>query len=297
MDTDLLRCFVAVAETKSFSAAARRLHCTQAAVSLRIKRLEERLGAPLFARTSRAVTLTDSGATLLAYAGRLLRLNDEAAAAVGASAREPRLRFGISDEQAMAYLPAVLPRFVAAMPEVQLEVRCDVSTALAERVREGQLDLALAIRHDGTPGGELIGREALYWVAAEGFAPAPGRPLPLAVNPEGCVYRATALEALAAAGRRWQIVYTSESPTGINIAVQLGMGATVKPRRSVPAGCAILGAEVGLPPLRPVEVELHRASRSSFPMAARVFRDLLLETMAVEEDASAGPTPVGLSPD
>lgn len=284
METELLRCFVAVAETKSFSAAARRLHCTQAAVSLRIKRLEAQLGAPLFARTSRAVALTDSGAMLLAYAGRLLQLNEEAAAAVGAAAREARLRFGISDEQAQAYLPAVLPRFVEAIPEVQLEVRCDVSTALAERVREGQLDLALAIRHDGTPGGELIGREALFWVGSEAFAPAPHRPLPLAVNPEGCVYRATGLEALAAAGRPWQIVYTSQSPTGINIAVQLGMGATVKPRRSVPAGCRILGPAHGLPPLRPVEVELHRASRSAFPAAARVFRDLLLEAMAQEED-------------
>jgi DNA-binding transcriptional LysR family regulator len=290
MDTDLLRCFVAVAETKSFSAAARRLHCSQAAVSLRIKRLEEQLGAPLFARTSRSVAPTDSGVTLLAYAGRLLRLGEEAAAAVGAAAREPRLRFGISDEQALAYLPAVLPRFVQAMPEVQLEVRCDVSTALAERVREGELDLALAIRHDGTPGGELIGREALFWVASSGFAPAPGRPLPLAVNPEGCVYRATGLEALAEAGLPWQIVYTSQSPTGINIAVQLGMGATVKPRRSVPPGCRIVGEALGLPPLRPVEVELHQASRSGFPAAARIFRDLLLETMAVE-DPELAPDP------
>lgn len=287
MDIDLLRAFVAVAEARSFSAAARRLNCTQAAASQKIRRLEAQLGGPLFTRTSRAVALTDSGQMLLAYAGRMLRLHEEAAAAVTAVRRGARLRFGISEEQALCYLPAALPRYLAAMPEVQLEVHCDGSTALVERVQDGQLDLALGIRHPGIPGGEAVGRETLCWVAGANFAPDPAQPLPLAVNPDGCVYRAHAFEALNRVGRRWQVVYTSQSPTGINIAVQLGMAATIKASRSVPPECRVLGAADGLPPLPQAEVELHQATRVQLPVAARIFRAVLLEVLADTMDEPA----------
>ncbi|NBC34289.1 MAG: LysR family transcriptional regulator [Alphaproteobacteria bacterium] len=289
MDIDLLRAFVAVAETHSFSAAARRLNCTQAAASQKIRRLEAQLGGPLFARTSRSVALTDSGQMLLAYAGRMLRLHEEAAAAVTAVRRGPRLRFGISEEQALRHLPAVLPRYLVAMPDVQLEVHCDGSTALVERVLEGQLDLALGIRHAGMPGGEAVGRETLCWVAGGGFVPDPVQPLPLAVNPEGCVYRAYAFDALNRMNRRWQVVYTSQSPTGINIAVQLGMAVTVKAARSVPPGCRVLGEADGLPGLPQAEVELHQATRVQLPTAARIFRAVLLEVLADAMDDAPSP--------
>lgn len=290
MDIELLRAFVTVAETRSFSAAARRLNCTQAAASQRVRRLEAQLGGPLFARTSRSVAMTDSGQILLAYAGRMLRLHEEAAAAVTAGRRGARLRFGISEEQALCYLPAVLPRYLEAMPEVQLEVHCDGSTALVGRVQEGLLDLALGIRHAGMPDGEAVGRETLCWVAGGGFAPDATQKLPLAVNPEGCVYRAHAFEALNRVGRHWQVVYTSQSPTGINIAVQLGMAVTVKASRSVPPGCRVLSEADGLPPLPQAEVELHQATRVQLPAAARIFRAVLLEVLADAMDTPAPPS-------
>ena len=295
MEIDLLRAFVAVAETRSFSAAGRRLHCTQAAISMKIQRLETQLGGPLFERTSRSVALTDSGQMLLAYAGQMLDLQEEASAAVIAVQRGPRLRFGISEEQALCYLPSLLPRYLEAVPDVQLEVHCDRSRALFARVREGQLDLTLGIRHGHSRTGEVVARESLCWVAGGRFNPDPERPLPLAVNPDGCVYRAHAFDALNRMGRRWQVVYTSQSPTGINIAIQLGMAVTVKAPRSVPPGCRVLGEADGLPPLPEAEVELHQATRVSLPAAARIFRTLLLETLEAEmATAEAASEPISV---
>lgn len=257
MDPDLLRAFVAVAETRGFGAAARRLNRTQAAVSLQIQRLEAQAGARLFNRTSRNVALTEAGQTLLAYARRLLRLEEEARAAVGDAADPIRLRLGLSDEQAAAYLPAVLPRLRAAYPTVQLAVTCALSTALVEQFDDGLLDAVLAIRHPTGRTGRLIGLEQLAWIAGDGFTPAVGRPVPLAVNPDGCAHRARGLAALGRIGRQWRIAFASQSATGINLAVASGMGVGIKAVRAIPDGCRALTEDDGLPPLPPVEIDWH----------------------------------------
>jgi DNA-binding transcriptional LysR family regulator len=78
LDLDLLRCFATVAERGGFTAAGVALGLTQSAISLKVKRLEDLLGRRVFDRTSRSLALTPQGETLLAYARRMLALNDEA---------------------------------------------------------------------------------------------------------------------------------------------------------------------------------------------------------------------------
>ena len=92
LDTDLLRAFVAVAETRSFTRAADTLYRTQSAVSQQIRRLEDTLGCRVFARDTRGVRLTGEGETLLAYARRMLSLNDEVMANLGATLQWPEAR-------------------------------------------------------------------------------------------------------------------------------------------------------------------------------------------------------------
>lgn len=282
MDTELLRAFIAVAECGGFSAAAKRLHRTQSAVSLQIKRLEERLDQTLLRRTSRSVALTDAGGTLLPYARRILELQAHAIGAVEQNTRPRHLRFGLSEEQALAFLPAFLGRFTADHPELHLEVVCDLSTAVIDRLEAGLLDLALTIRHRHTETGEVIAREPLVWVAAEGFEYDATSPLPVAVNPEGCAFRAQGFAALSHRGLDWRVVFTSQNPTGINLAIQTGMAVTIKTPRSVPRGCRILGEAEGLPHLPHVELELHRAP-GMMHAAAREFIDGLLLAVARTE--------------
>ncbi|MDN3520204.1 LysR family transcriptional regulator [Halomonas ramblicola] len=258
MDTDLLRAFVTVAECQGFSAAGKVLHRTQSAISLQIKRLEEQMGKALFERTSRSVLLTVPGERLLPYARHMLKLEDETREALSESPRGELIRFGTSEEQAGAYLPALLPHHAARFPETRFEVSCDISAALVERFQEGLLDVVLSIRHAPTQSGHLLGWEPMVWVVAEGHSPRDWASLPLALNPEGCIFRAHALSALGRLGRRWELRYVSQSPTGINLPVQAGLAVTVKTPRSVPEGCRIVGEEEGLPPLGQVEVELHR---------------------------------------
>lgn len=288
LDPELLRTFVSVAETGGFTSAARALNRTQSAVSLQIKRLEARVGDVLFRRTSRRVVPTRAAETLLPYARRILRLHDEAAAAVGAPGRGRSLRLGITEEQALVYLPNIIPRFNERFPGVQLNVECDLSTGLLARMEEGDLDLALTIRHGPVGKGEVLGRERLVWVAHEGFRNEPGEALPLAVNPAGCIYRSYALTALGRIQRPWRIAYVSSSPAGINLALEANMAVSVKAGRSVPGYCRVLDGEAGIPALPQVDVELHR-SPTSLSEVTDGFVDLLLGEIEAADEVAVLP--------
>lgn len=291
MDTDLLRAFVAVAECEGFSAAARILNRTQSAVSLQIKRLEDRMGEPLLERSSRSVGLTAAGGRLLPYARRILRLQDEARGAIHDDRRGELIRLGVSEEHASAYLPTLLPRFAAEHPAVRLEIVCDISSALVTRFHEGLLDLVLGVRHDPTPTGRLLGRERLVWVVERSRGLAGWPTLPLALNPEGCIFRAHAFAALGRADLRWDVRYTSRSPTGVNVAVQSGLAMTVKTHRSLPPGCRVVEADEGLPELGHIEVELHRApgqSSEAFEAFSDSLEALVSTRTGPEGDGAAG---------
>lgn len=288
LDPELLRTFVSVAETGGFTSAARALNRTQSAVSLQIKRLEARVGDVLFRRTSRRVVPTRAAETLLPYARRILRLHDEAAAAVGAPGRGRSLRLGITEEQALVYLPNIIPRFNERFPGVQLNVECDLSTGLLARMEEGDLDLALTIRHGPVGKGEVLGRERLVWVAHEAFHNEPGEALPLAVNPAGCIYRSYALTALGRVQRPWRIAYVSSSPAGINLALEANMAVSVKAGRSVPGYCRVLDGEAGIPALPQVDVELHR-SPTALSEVTDGFVDLLLGEIEAADEVAVLP--------
>jgi DNA-binding transcriptional LysR family regulator len=259
MNTELLRAFVTVAECEGFSTASKTLNRTQSAVSLQIKRLEDQLAISLFQRTSRSVTLTSSGERFMPYARSILKLEDEARLLMGDDPEGNLIRFGTSEEQASTYLPLLLPDFAHRYPKVRLEVVCGISSDLVRDFQNGLLDAVLVIRHKPTQSGVLIGRESLIWVIADHLSPEQWNILPLALNPEGCVFRAHAIAALGRQHRRWDVRYSSQSPIGSNLPVQAGLALTVKTPRSVPEGCRIVGENEGLPPLGSVEVEMHRA--------------------------------------
>ncbi len=227
LDLDMLRGFVAVAERGGFTAAGLALGLTQSAVSLKVKRLEDVLGKPVFARTSRSVTLTREGETLLDYARRMLALNDEAVRRMVAPPVTGRLRLGVADHFIPNNLAPMLASFSRAYPDLRLEVEVGRSHELRAEQEQGRLDLVLGKRRDGETAGRLVFTEDILWVAAPGFSPAPGRPLPLSMLPQGCMFRERALAALARAGIASEVVYTSASLLGVAAAAQAGFALTV----------------------------------------------------------------------
>src|SRR5205085_11160720 len=144
LDVDQLRTFVAIVETGSFTRAADAVHKTQSAVSMQMKRLEERLERQIFARDGRASKLTEDGERLLDYARRIIKLNMEALAAFSDAELTGRVRLGVPDDYADRYLPEIMARFSRVYPGVELTVICEPTTELAQRIDAHELGLALA---------------------------------------------------------------------------------------------------------------------------------------------------------
>jgi DNA-binding transcriptional LysR family regulator len=269
LDLDLLRCFVTVAERGGFTAGGQALGLTQSAVSLKIKRLEEVVQRRVLDRTSRTVVLTRDGETLLAYARRILALNDEAVRRLVAPPVAGRLRLGVADHFVPRNLAPLLARFARVYPEVRLEVEVGRSHELRAAQEKGGLDLVLGKRRDGETAGRPIWTEAVVWVAAADWSLAPGRPLPLAMLPPGCMFRDRALAALARAGLGFEVVYVSASLLGVAAAAQAGFALTVLGRSGLPPGLAEVP---GLPPLGTAEMCVFGDATGQNPLAGPLVR-------------------------
>ena len=271
IETDLLRTFATVVDSGGFTQAGERLMRGQSAVSLQIKRLEDKLGVRLLKRSPRTLALTGDGEMILDYARRILRLHDELAVRV----RDPEVaglaRIGAPEDFATSHLPNVLARFAATHPRVAIEVTCELTLDILDRFRVGGLDLALVKREPSTvAGGTRVWREPLVWVAATHRLAERADALPLAVSPRPCVYRKRATDALDSVGRTWRIAYTCGSLAGTHAAVRAGLGITVLPKEMVPPDLLIFDDEAsGLPDLKDTEMALLEAPQLG-PAAARL---------------------------
>ncbi|ABD26913.1 transcriptional regulator, LysR family [Novosphingobium aromaticivorans DSM 12444] len=262
LDVDLLRCFVTIADTGSFTRAGERLGRTQSAISLQLKRLEEQLGRTLFVRSPRSLAITPNGERLIGPARQILRLHDATVAEMFEPDIAGSVRIGVPEDFATAHLPSVLAAFAEAHPLVELEVTCDLTLNLLERFHAGHFDLVLVKRqptqerHEGV----RVWREPLVWVARDRKSAVDYSRVPLVVSPEPCVYRKRATEALDAMGRPWRTAYTSTSLAGSLSAVRAGLGITVLPLEMVPSSLTAVGPEAGLPALYDTEIALIEAA-------------------------------------
>src|SRR5271166_2840612 len=208
-DIDQLRTFIAIAETGSFTRAAEVVHKTQSAVSMQMKRLEERVDRPIFARDGRASKLTEDGERLLDYARRIVRLNVEALAAFSDAELSGRVRLGVPDDYADRYLPEIMARFSRVYPGAELTVVCAPSIDLIAQIDGGDLDLAIITSCQGHRATEIFRRERLWWVTSSRHSVHREERLPRALGRATCMWRHSAIERLGAVGRAYRILYSS----------------------------------------------------------------------------------------
>ena len=275
LDIEAVQAFVLTADLKSFTRAAEAMDTTQAAVSLKIKRLEQGLGRRLLERTPRLVRLSVDGSTFLDSARALVAAHQGAVGSFGVEQR--RLVVGISHHIVGAELPLLLKRMNAAEPGLVLEIRILSSNEAFDAFERGTLDAAIALRHDNRRrDGETILEEAFGWMAMPDFAHRPGEPLRLATQADHCSVRGMAIDMLDAAGIGWTEVFVGGGIATIGAAVSAGLAIAALGRRVAPAGAVDRGPELGLPPLPSRPVVLHaglsddRAKRALRSLAAAI---------------------------
>lgn len=259
-DLDVLRTFVVGIEMGSFAKAADRLGRSTSAVSAQLKKLEDRIGAPVLRKSGRGLVLTPSGEVLFAYARRLLELNDEAATAVRGVDLEGWVRIGLQEDFGESLLTKILGDFARAHPRVRVEARVSRNSELLELVSAGRLDLALAWDSGiSTPHSKILGKLPMSWIGTS-LDKMPslnaGEAVPLVVFEAPCMMRSAATTALDKSGIPWRIAFTSPSLSGIWAAVEAGLGVTVRTRAGLPTNLCELS---GMPSLPEIGLILHRA--------------------------------------
>jgi DNA-binding transcriptional LysR family regulator len=256
LDLDLVRCFVAVAQASSFTAAARRVHRSQSAVSTRVQRLEEALEIRLFDRNSRSVLLTSDGERFLGYALRMLQLNDAAVGDLKNGQLSGTLNLGIVEYLAPHRLPTLLANARRQMPRLELSVHLGLSHELLSRFDAGGLDVVLVKHQEDRPGGRSVLTEKLVWVQGEQLDVSAGN-VPLCLLPSPCAFRTAAVEALTQLRRPWHEAITASGILGVQACVVAGLGVTVLGESSVTKGMRHIPVDERWPALPDLQISVY----------------------------------------
>ncbi len=278
LDPDLLKAFVAVAEHRSFTRAALGLNRTQSAVSMQIRRLEGRLNVRLFHRSRANIGLTPTGEGLLDYARRILALSEEAISRLGQRRAEGTIRLGVMDDYGTLVVPPMLANFAAHYPSIRIEMETGLTSSMPTRLGDAY-DLVIAMHPEGCGEGELLRREQAVWAASTCCSFEEDRPLPVALYPEGCLFRKWAADALDAAGRPWRLAFVSRNLAAVEAIAAQGLAVTVVKAGTFPASLRRLSERDGMPRLPAADICLHRAPDLSH--AGTLLADHLRAEMAL----------------
>ncbi|WP_299842378.1 LysR substrate-binding domain-containing protein [uncultured Roseovarius sp.] len=247
LDSDLLRTFIAVADTGSFTLGAARILRTQSAASLQIKKLEETLGQPLFRRHGRGVSLTPVGEELLPIARQVTATLDTTLRHLTADQLAGRLRIGLPDDHSQDTLAQIIAEFAQSHPSVELEVICDLSARFPGLLANGALDLAVYEVETPDDPDTVLWRDQTQWLMSRHHDLLSREVLPVALFDRDCWWRDAALGALKAMQRPYRVIYSSQSVQGITAAVDAGVAVALLGSGAINEKMTALGPQQGFP--------------------------------------------------
>lgn len=230
-DLDHLRTLVMAVDAGSLSAAVPLRCLSQSALSEQLRKLEERAGQPLLIRSKSGVRPTAAGERLLAHARPLLAMADAAWRDLHEIPLEGEACLGVTDYFRPADLARLLARLHQQLPRLRLRTRIGRSDELEAAQHQGELDLAIVMRletgdnHAPKAIVSPLHREALMWVGTlSGNLLQAGRPVPLALLPEGCSLHRLACSRLDAQGIPYVVSHIASGVAGLQAALAAGLG-------------------------------------------------------------------------
>lgn len=266
LDIPTVQAFLLVAELQNFTRAAEALGTTQAAVSMKLQRLENVLGKRLVERSPRSVRLTADGKAFLQNARTLMEAHDRAL--LGERPSRQQLSLGISDHAAGPELVPLLERLATVSSHLSFAVTIGFSRDLLDAYDAGALDAVIVRQESGRRGGEALAEDSFGWFASPRLTWRHGESLQLATLAPPCGVRAIAVRALDKAGIEWNEAFIGGGVTAVMAAAQAGLGVAPLARRIAPPGMVDIGPERGLPPLPKSRVMLHSKVADPTKLAA-----------------------------
>ena len=260
LDTTTLRSFMAVADHGGVTRAAGFLHLTQSAVSMQLKRLEELLGLELLDRSGRTIALTASGEQLLAFARRMIALNDEVIGRLTDQAFEGEVVLGVPHDVVHPFIPQVLQRFNASFPRVSVNLVTSNTRHLKDEFTRGAFDLIVTTESGTGEGAETLHQMPLRWVGALNGSAWRQKPLRLGFC-RNCIFRPVAIAALDDWGIGWDMRIDSDSDRTVEATVSADLAVGVLLEGTQPSHQEVIDHGGTLPDLPIQFINLYGAER------------------------------------
>lgn len=291
IDPDLLRALVSFEEMGSLARAADRVGRTESTLSLQLKKLDELFGRSLFVHRGRRLVLTEDGCAVLHHARRILAMNDELLSLVHKPRLSGRIRIGTSQDFSDGILPSILRGIVARYPEVKFELQVEGGVQSVEDLERGNIDVAVTIGLGEHPSARRLHRTKVAWIATPEFNVSADQPIPLIIFDQSR-FPQQAIDALNAAGLRWEIVFKSSNLTSVWATTRTGIGVTVRSSYWMPAGLVpFYPKHFTLPSLGETDVSIHYYEHTLSPevrdIVLYIERSLLLQSLAESQDFTA----------
>lgn len=246
LNIELLRTFHAVARFRRFNEAAEHVHRSASTVTTQIQKLEDQVGQRLFSRSNQGVELTLYGQKLLGETTEFLKSHDRLLISLMPQRMQGKIRLGVPDTYAPAFIEEFLPRLIADNPLLELEIEARTSGELLDLFTANQLDLAITVSAHPLAQGERLGAVQPLWVATKGFNSPPNAALPITVPIIGCPYRSAALQSLKDHGIYHRLLLESPNSSAVEACVRSGVAVGLMEQSRMGEGLIHLSE---LPPL------------------------------------------------
>ena len=278
LSIDQLQSFIAIAETGSYTKAAEKLYRTQPALSIQMKRLEEQLGAELFARSGRESILTEAGRVLMSYARKIMELNDEVIGKLSVVDTTGSVSVGMLEEVTLGPMVGLLTRFGRLCSQIRIELEVSTSWELVRKIRRNEMCLAIANSAYSDLPSVPLWTEKYHWAVGGDFDLDEHQALPLIVDPvdSPCAALSDSLASLNDWGRKWEIVFSSLSLNATQAAVRAGLGVGMVSESALTSDMRILDENDGLPPIPEAHIALYRGTEAT-STAVDSLADFLIE--------------------
>jgi DNA-binding transcriptional LysR family regulator len=280
LDPDLLRTFLAFADSGSLAQAASLVGRSPSAVTAQMQRLQDLIGEPLMEPAGRGRTLTLVGEELVGHARRILSAHREAWLSIKGARADGQIALGCTQDFAERGLPELLRIFARSHSRIRIDLRIGRSQELAAAFEQGRLDILLAMRTAPVADATVVIREPMIWVEAAAGLVASDVQVPLALLDPPCGFRNAAIAALDEAARPYRIAATSHSLAGLLTAVRSGIAVTPRTRRALDMELVEASPDLALPPLPDAEFVLRARSTDFAPsrdLAALLTDGLVLQ--------------------
>ncbi len=269
LDLASLRSVVAIVDAGTMTRAAARLHLTQSAISMQVKRLESALDCTVFDRSPQGLKPTPAGEQLVHYARKMLALNDEAWGRLTAPDYEGTVALGCPSDIVESWVPNALSQFTRDYPRVQVRLSTESTVELLAGYQRGDLDLILTTELNPRADATVLNTQPLVWTGTHGGTAWQRRPLPFA-SCRDCAFRQVTLNALDAANTDWVSIVNSTDDRAIDTMAKADLCVRAELSEQVPTEREIIDHRGALPTLPSCSIALYRGSESDNPLAARL---------------------------